>query len=112
MGKVMNAGNLRNKICIYEEIVDVNESGFKTSSVQKLGDFRCKAEFLNTREVYRLEKINLKVSIKFTLRNIREKLNEKQKINFNGESYSITYIEEVFDNSNYITIYCNKISGK
>lgn len=112
MAKVTNAGDLKNKISIYEEIITVNDSGFKVSTVNKLGDFRCKAEFLNTREVYRLEKINLKVSIKFTLRNIRDRLNEKQKIDFKGDTYSITYIEEVFDNSNYITIYCNKLTGK
>lgn len=108
----MNAGSLKNKITIIEEVVTINDSGFKESTIKEIGTFRCKAEFLNTREIYRMEKINLKVSIKFTIRNIRSKLNEKQIIKFNGEEYDITYIEEVFDNSNYITIFSNKVRGK
>ena len=108
----MNAGELKNKISIVEEIVEISDSGFKVPTLKEVGTFRCKAEFLNTREIYRMEQINLKVSIKFTIRNVRQKLNEKQIIKFRGEDYNITYFEEVFDNSNYITIYCNKISGK
>lgn len=108
----MNPGDLKNKITIIEEVVEINDSGFKEAVMNEIGTFRCKAEFLSTREIYRLEKINLKVGIKFTLRNIRAKLNEKQVIKFNSEDYSITYIEEVFDNSNYITIFANKVKGK
>lgn len=108
----MNAGELRNKIQIIEEQIIITDSGFKQSTVKQIGTFRCKAEFLNSKEVYRMEKINLKVGIKFTIRNIRSKLNEKQIIIFNGEEYNITYFEEVFNNSNYLTIYSNKIKGK
>lgn len=108
----MNPGDLKNKISIIEEVVTISDSGFKNLEVNEIGSFRCKAEFLNTKEIYRLEKINLKVGIKFTIRNIRNKLNEKQKIIFKGEEYTITYFEEVFNNSNYLTIYANKIKGK
>lgn len=108
----MDAGLLRNKITLIEEVVTVTETGFKKSEIKEIGKFRCLAEFLSTREIYRMEKINLKVGIKFTLRNIRKMLNEKQIIIFKDEEYSITYIEEVFDNSNYITVFANKVKGK
>lgn len=108
----MNAGDLKNKIKIIEEVTTISDSGFKTSETVEIGSFRCKAEFLNTREIYRMEKINLKVSIKFTVRNIRKKLNEKQIIIFNNEQYNIAYFDEVFDNSKYLTILANKVRSK
>ena len=108
----MNAGLLKQKIEIVEEVIKVNEAGFKVPALNTIGTYRAKADYLNSREMYRLEKINLKVSIKFTIRNIRKLLNEKQKILFNGAQYSISYIEEVYDNSRYITIYAEKLEGK
>ena len=108
----MNPGDLKQKITIVEDVITVNDKGFKVSDINTIGVYRAKAQYLNTREIYRLEKINLKVSIKFTIRNIRHLLDEKQKILFQGNTYTISYIEEVFDNSRYITIYAEKIEGK
>lgn len=108
----MNPGNLKQKISIVEEVITLNDRGFKVSNTNIIGVYRAKVEYLNTKEIYRLEKINLKVSIKFTMRNIRDILNEKQKIIFKDNEYTISYIEEVFDNSNYITIFAEKIEGK
>lgn len=108
----MNPGGLKQKITIVEEVITINDKGFKVSTTNTVGVYRAKAQYLNTREIYRLEKINLQVSIKFTIRNVRQLLNEKQKIFFQGHTYTISYIEEVFDTSRYITIYAKKIEGK
>lgn len=109
---MMNAGQLRYKIKVIEEKITINDRGFKETVTEELGSFRAKVEHLNTKEIYRLEKINLKVSIKFTVRNIRKILNEKQKVIYNNQQYKISYLEEVFNDSKYLTIYCEKIEGK
>lgn len=108
----MNAGELKYKINIYEEVISINEKGFKTSSINEIGTFRAKVENLKTKEIYRLEKINLDVSIKFTVRNISNKLKETYKIKYKDEDYSISYFEDVYDNPNYLIIYCKKYEGK
>lgn len=108
----MNPGELKYKIDIYEEVILINDKGFKTSSINEIGTYRAKVENLKTKEIYRLEKINLDVSIKFTVRNIRKKIKETNKIRYNNENYSISYFEDVYDNPNYLIIYCKKCEGK
>lgn len=108
----MNAGMLKQKIRVYEEETIINDNGFKENVIKEIGTFRCYAEHLSTRERYRLEKLNLTISIKFTIRSKKDVINERQKIEFNGEIYTINYLEGIFENSNYMTIYCTKFGGK
>lgn len=108
----MNAGMLKQKIRVYEETTVINENGFKETLTEEVGVFRCYAEHLSTRERYRLEKLNLTISIKFTIRSKKDVLNERQKIEFEGEVYTINYFEGIYENSNYMTIYCTKFGGK
>lgn len=108
----ITAGALRHKIEFIEEKIKINDKGFKETTLETSFILRCKAENLNTREMYRLGQVNLETNIKFIVRNVKDKINSKHKIKFKDNLYTVTYIEDIFTNPNFIIIYASEIKGK
>ena len=109
----IGAGSLRDTIEFIEEKVAVNDKGFKTKSLESSFSCRCKAEHINTREIYRMGQLNLDISFKFTIRKQLEKnINKEHKIKYKDVLYTITYKEELYNNRNYLVLYCAEFKNK
>ena len=109
----IGAGSLRDSISFVEEKITTNDKGFKVKNLDTSFFCRCKAEHINTREIYRMGQLNLDISFKFTIRKqLGNKIKKGHKIKFKDVLYTITYQEELFNNRNYLVLYCSEFKGK
>ena len=109
----IGAGSLRNSIDFLEEKITINERGFKEKVLETSFSCRCKAEHISTREVYRMGQLNLDISLKFTIRSrLESKIKKEHKIKYKDTLYTVTYKEELYNNRNYLVLYCAEFKGK
>lgn len=108
----IGAGSLRDSISFVNEKIIINDKGFKEKSLETFFSCRCKAEHINTREVYRMGQLNLDISMKFTIRSrLEDNIKKGIKIKFKDVLYTITY-PEIHPNRNYLVLYCTEFKGK
>lgn len=109
----IGAGSLKDSISFVEEKININDKGFKEKYLETFFSCRCKAEHINTREVYRMGQLNLDISMKFTIRKqLESKIKKNMKIKYKDILYTVTYPEEHSRNRNYLVLYCAEFKGK
>ena len=109
----ITAGSLRDSISFVKEVITQNEKGFQVKQNTVSFTCRCKAEHVNTRDIYRMGQINADTDFKFTIRTpMVNKIEKEHKIQHKKKLYTVVYKEPLYNNRNYTVLYCVEFNGK
>jgi len=106
----MTIGEMRHRITIQRVTISTNENGYEVETPEVIKEVWAKVSNLHGKEFFEAKAVQAENTVKFTIRYISG-LDQSMQILFQGQTYSITTIDNIKYRNEYMEIQAKEVDS-